>query len=206
MPDFLNGFQLVICDHPRLEKSLGHLVDQDGHISNGQTEAFYQFCNRHGPAPLLFRLLRPHYVVRKAILLGDVPERLTVRSDTAEKNFTELLEEGKPSRERGARRHRQAEPVKGHEGITVGKHLIAQRPDLCSSLRIGIGLRKGKPLVKAVPDPRLNVLSPRAFDHPRYRLISGLAVFTRLFLNVRIKYDNCLVPLVGHSKCGRSFR
>lgn len=78
MTDFLNCFQLVISHHPRLEKSLGHFIDHGGHISNGQTEAFYQFCNRHGPVPLLFRLLRPHYVVRKAFLLGDVPERLTV--------------------------------------------------------------------------------------------------------------------------------
>ena len=137
---------------------------------------------------------------------GDVPERLPINGDTAKKNLAELLEEGQPSRERSAGRHRQTEPIEGHQGIAVGQHLIAQLPNLRGGCSVGIGLREGEPVSKAVFDPRLDVLGPRAFDHPRNRFISSLTVFTRLFLNVRIEYDNCLVPLVGHSKCGRSFR
>ena len=206
MSNFLNGVELVIRDQSRLEKPFSHLVDQDGHISNGQAETFYQFSNRHGPTSLFSRLNGPHYVVRKALLLRDVPESLTIHGDLPGKDFAEAAEERKPRRERAAGGNDEAEAIKRHRSITQGEQRVALFPDLRSSCSKGIRLREGKPVGKPVADPRLNVLGPRAFDHPRNSFIGGLAVFTLLFLNVRIEYDNGLVPLVGHSKCGRSFR
>ena len=152
------------------------------------------------------RLFRPIDIKRESWLFRKIPQCLPVPGNVPGQHVSESLQEREPCRERGSGRHRKAETVKCHRSITLFEQPVADF-SRCSSCNLACFLLShSKPRSKVRADPRLEAFQPGDFHSPGDSLIGGAAIVKLLFLNVRIEYNNCLLPFPAYSKRGRHFR